>query len=300
LLRPPLLHAIAEQFVKGNDVENGFYLGIPLLVLVIVGSVRMRRQPLVMSFASLGVFSFVICLGVHLTVANHVTRIPLPLAAITGVPVLQEVGPSRFALAIPLAASLLLTLVLDRVLQRPGLKGIRGPAALAGLSLLVLLPLLPSSPNPSAPVRIPDYFSSSAVTEIPNGSTVLAYPYPCASRNRAMLWQTASHMRFRIIGAGVYVPAPSRHSTDCPHGDLSMNVLSVLIERRPWHVPSASQRSGLVRNLQGYVDSHSVDAIVVRTSGAQGQWISALMASAFGGPTSIHGDVSVWLKPVTI
>jgi hypothetical protein len=305
LLRPPLFYGVGEQFVRGVVHENGFYLGIPLLALLIVGAVRLRRHALVVSFATLGVISFVLGLGTRLTVANHVTAIALPVAAITRVPLLQEVGPTRFALALQLAAAVLVALALDRLLQRPALNGIRRPIALVGVSLVVLVPLAPNGFVQSVPVRVPGYFSSSAVTEIPNGSTVLPYPYPYYTSNVSMLWQIASHMRFRIPGGEVYVPSPSRASTNYPHGDLPPKVWAVLVKRgsagqsgRQWHAPSAAQRAGLVSDLRRYIASHSVDAVVVLASGAQGRWVAALMASAFGVPTSIHGGVSVWLKPV--
>lgn len=305
LLRPPILYGVGGQFVRGVVHENGFYLGIPLLALLVIGAVKLRRHALVLSFATLGVISFVLGLGARLTVANHVTRIPMPLAVITRVPLLQEVGPTRFALAIQLAASVLLALELDRLLQRPALIGIRRPSALVGLSLFVLVPLLPYGPARSVRVQVPSYFSSNALTEIPNGSTVLPYPYPFYTGNVAMLWQIAGHMQFRIPGGEVYVPSPSRTSTNYPHGDLPPNVWDVLVQReragqsvRPWHAPSAAQRVGIVSDLRKYVASHAVDDMVVLASGAQGRWIAALAASAFGAPTRIAGAVSIWLKPV--
>jgi hypothetical protein len=301
LIRPPLLHDVGEQFVRGVVHENGFYLGIPLLAVIVIGAVRLRREALVLSLATLGVVSFVLGLGTRLTVANHVTTIPLPVAALSRVPLIQEVGPTRFALSIQLAASVLLALVLDRLLQRRALNGIGGRAALVGLTLLLLVPLTPRGPIRSVPVHLPGYFSSSAVTEIPDGATVLTYPYPYYSSNVPMLWQTASHMRFRMPGGEVYVPSPTHRSTNYPHGDLPRRLWAVLIQGgKPaprWHTPSAAQRVGLVSDLRNYVGSHSIDAMVVLTSGAEGRWIGALTASAFGAPTSIRGDVSVWLKP---
>jgi hypothetical protein len=217
------------------------------------------------------------------------------------VPLLQEIGPTRFALSIQLAASVLLAVVLDRLLQRPALRGIRGPAALVGLSLLALIPLLPNGFMPSAPVRVPGYFSGSAVTEIPQGSVVLPYPYPYYLANDSMLWQAASGMRFRTPGGEVYVPKPSGRSTNYPRGNLPQKLWGVLVYGGPagqWRAPSPAQRVGLVSDLRGYVASHSVDAMVILASGAQGRWVAALAASAFGAPTSVHGDVSVWVKPV--
>jgi hypothetical protein len=302
LLRPTLLRRTAERFVHGNVHENGFYLGVPLLALLVIGAAWLRRHTLVLAFATLGVVSFVLGLGTALTVANRVTAIPLPLAAITGLPMLQEIGPTRFALAIQLAASVLLALVLDQVIQRLALTTVPRTAVVAALSLVVLVPLLPNGLIPSAPVQTPTYFAGNAVDEIPEGATMLPYPYPFYSNNASMLWQTASGLRFRMPGGEIYVPGPSRLSVNYPRGALPTALWAVLVEggptRKHWHRPSAGQRAGLVSALRTYVAAHSIDAMVVSANGAQGHWVAALARSAFGPSTSVHGDLSVWIKPV--
>jgi hypothetical protein len=270
--------------------------------------VRLRRHALVVSFATLGVISFVLGLGVHLTVANHKLPILLPFAPISRVPLLQEIGPTRFALSIDLAAAVLLAVALDHLLQRPGLVGIRRPVTLVGLTLLVLVPLLPSGFLPSVGVGVPSYFTSSAAAQIPDGSVVLTYPYPFYTANGPMLWQAVSDMRFRVEGGEVYAPKPTGRSINYPRGDLSPQLWSVFVKhgfQAPkqqiplhWNTPSAAQRARLVSDLRGYVASHPVDAVAVFASGAQGRWVAGLTASAFGAPTSVHGTVSVWIRPV--
>jgi hypothetical protein len=302
LLRPALLRGVADHFVHGSVHENGFYLGIPLLVVLVAVAVRLRRNALVLSFAVLGAVAFVLGLGTRLTIANHVTAVPLPIAAVTGVPLLQEVGPTRFALAIQLAAAVLLALGLDRLLARAGRRTPARAGALA-LSLALLVPLLPNGFLPSVRVAVPHYFSSSAVAEIPQAAVVLPYPYPYYGGNDAMLWQTASGMRFRIPGGEVYVPSASGRSTNYPHSGLPDRLWGVLTRaghknrhHRHWHAPSASERRRLVSDLRRYVAAHPVAAVVVRTTGAQGRWVAALATSAFGAP-SVHGNVAVWLDP---
>ncbi|HEY8282432.1 MAG TPA: hypothetical protein VIG28_08100 [Leifsonia sp.] len=304
LIRPALFHRGAQHFVKGSLNENGFYLGIPLLAVLIAGSVWLRRNTLVLSFATLGVVSFVLSLGTHLTVANRVTAIPLPIAAVTGIPMLQEIGPTRFALPIQLVASVLLALVLDAVVQRFALRGWRRPAVLSAISVVVLIPLLPNGFIPSVPAPPSRYFASSSVKEIPQGSTVLPYPYAYYTSNESMLWQIASDMRFRMPGGEVYVPGPNHKSTNYPRGDLSPALWAVLVKAPSkgagqWQEPSAAHRTELVSALRTYVASHGIDTMVVSANDAQGRWVKALTESAFGSPTSVHGDVSVWLKPVS-
>jgi hypothetical protein len=228
--------------------------------------------------------------------------------AVTQVPLLQEVGPTRFALAIQLAAAVLLALVLDRVLTRSHLKGLRRPSAAAGLAVVVLVPLLPNGFIHSTRVEIPRYFAHHGVTEIPKGSNVLTFPYPYYTANDPMLWQLASHMRFRIMGGEVYVPSwPTRSSTNYPEGGLPADLWSELVQGQPffpghhgnprWTAPSEAERVSLVTDLQRYVGSRQVGAVVVQAGGRQGHWVDALMTSAFGPASTVRGEVSVWLAP---
>lgn len=306
LLRPALLRDTAEQFVKGQVHENGFYIGIPLLAVLIAGCVWLRRNPLVLGFATLGVVSVVLGLGTELVIANQPTGIPLPLAAITGIPLLQEIGPTRFALSIQLAAAVLLAVVLDQLIRRFSLHGLRRVAVVAS-ALLVLVPLLPNGFIPSSRVHTPSYFRSSAVQEIPAGATLLSYPYPYYSSNAPMLWQAASDMRFRLVGGEIYAPRPAQpdgsNNYNYPRGGLPPALWAVLARSggprhaKHWREPSAASRAQLVTALRAYVASRSIDAMAVSTTGAQGRWVAALARSAFGAPQTVRSTVSVWIKP---
>jgi hypothetical protein len=226
----------------------------------------------------------------------------MPIAAVTGLPMLQEIGPTRFALAIQLVASVLLALILDRLIERFPMTGVRRYAALTGLTLVVLVPLLPRGLIHSTPAPTPAYFAGPAVDEIPDGSTLLPYPFPFYSGNTAMLWQTSSNMRFRMTGGEIYVPGPTGRSVNYPHGDLPQALWNVLVVGGPkrsthWKPPSSTQRAALVSDLRAYVPTHGIGSIVVSTDGSQGRWVSSLATSAFGAPTAVHGAVSVWLQP---
>jgi hypothetical protein len=66
-----------------------------------------------------------------------------------------------------------------------------------------------------------------------------------------------------------------------------------------WQAPPPAARAGLVAALRNYVATHPIDAMVESTRGTQAHWVAALTQSAFGAPTSVHGDASVWLKPAS-
>ncbi|WP_460819611.1 hypothetical protein [Nocardioides korecus] len=301
-IRTPFLQGVADQFVKGVVHENGFYLGVPLLVLLLVALVVLRRNLLVVGLGTLGVVSFVLALGIELTVANRATGVPLPLAAVTGVPALQEIGPTRFALPIQLVAAVLLALVVDLGLRRSRLTGARRTLAVTAVALVALVPLLPNGPATSVPVPTSAYFAGRGVQEIPAGATVLTYPYPSYSGNIAMIWQIESDLRFRLTGGEIYVPGPDGTSKNYPHGDLPRSLWDVLVEGGPqrsthWSPPTSAPRRRLATALRAYVATHHIDAMVVSPTGRQGRWVATLTRAALGPPTTDREGYLVWRLP---
>ncbi|MCW2866180.1 MAG: hypothetical protein JWR20_368 [Marmoricola sp.] len=302
LLRPSVPHVDADLFVQGIVHENGFYLGVPLLLVLVVAAVRLRRHPLVLSFATLGVVSFVLGLGIKLTIANHETSVPLPLAAVTGLPALQEIGPTRFALPIQVAASVLLALAIDRGVRRFSLTGVRRAAAVSAVALVTLVPLLPNGLVQSFSLPSASYAAGRAVQSVPAGATTLTYPYPYYSSNVAMTWQLTNDMRFRMPGGEVYVPGPDGHSTNYPHGGLPYALWSVLVQGGPrrevdWTPPSPAPRPHLVHSLRTYLATHHLDAVVVASTGTQGRWVTRLTRAALGAPTTHREGYLIWRLP---
>ena len=305
LLRPSIPHVDATLFVKGVVHENGFYLGVPLLVVLVVAAVWLRRHPLVLSFASLGAISFVLGLGAKLTIANHETSIPLPLAAVTGLPALQEIGPTRFALPIQVAASVLLALVIDRGLRRFSLTGLKRATAVSAVAVVTLVPLLPYGVVQSFPLPAASYSAGRAVQAVPAGATALTYPYPYYTSNITMTWQLTNDMRFRMPGGEVYVPRSDGRSTNYPHGDLPQALWSVLVQGGPqrkqdWTPPTPAPRRHLVRLLRTYLAAHHLDAVVVASTGTQGRWVARLTRAALGAPTTRReGGYLIWRLPTS-
>ena len=77
--------------------------------------------------------------------------------------------------------------------------------ALAAITAAAVLPLAPRHTQPSTPTNIPSLFTSSALSAIPAGSVVLAYPYPDSSGGLyfspgIMLDQAVAGMPFKLIG----------------------------------------------------------------------------------------------------
>jgi len=114
LLAPSVLKAAGERLPAGGTIENGFYLGFPLLVLLCYFAIRYRRVPLVATATVIGLVAFVVGLGSKLTVGGKAVGIPLPFAVFTHLPILQNLEPARLSLYVQLAAAVLVAVGLDR------------------------------------------------------------------------------------------------------------------------------------------------------------------------------------------
>jgi hypothetical protein len=114
LLAPGGLAAAGDRLPAGGTIENGFYLGLPLLVLLCYFAVRYRRVPLVATATVIGLVAFILGLGSKLTVSGKAVGVPLPFVVFTHLPILQNLEPARLSLYVQLAAAVVVAVGLDR------------------------------------------------------------------------------------------------------------------------------------------------------------------------------------------
>jgi hypothetical protein len=115
LFAPHVLSRIGNTTVRTSTVENGLYLGVPLLVLLCYLAVRFRRTGIVAVSAVVGVAAFVLSLGPKLAVYHKVLLHPMPFSVLLHLPVLRDLEAVRFSLFVQLAAAVILGVGLDRV-----------------------------------------------------------------------------------------------------------------------------------------------------------------------------------------
>jgi hypothetical protein len=118
LIAPAALAAVGNRLATGLTIENGFYLGFPLVVLLGYLVIRCRRIPLVGVAVTVGVAAFILGLGSRLTVNGKTLSVPLPFAILQHLPVVQNLEAARFSLFIQLAAAIIFAVGLDRVRAR--------------------------------------------------------------------------------------------------------------------------------------------------------------------------------------
>jgi hypothetical protein len=115
LVAPPLISRLGNALVFGNISENGTYLGIPLVIMLVAIIRRLWHDAAVRTFFWLAVAATVLCLGSVLTIATLPTRIPLPEAVFQFIPLLYNTIPARYSLFALLFVSILVTIGLDRI-----------------------------------------------------------------------------------------------------------------------------------------------------------------------------------------
>ncbi len=217
--------------------ENGSYLGLPFLVVVLGGLVWLRRRPVVWVLGLLALVAFVLSLGGALTVtgAPHLGPhgearglLGLPEAIFGHLPAFDNIVPVRIALFVALFAGLLLGVVLDelhragsRAARRAGgeprsalarLWGLLAPTAVA---VVCLLPLVPRGISASGPASVPSYFATRAANHLRPGSVTVLVPFPSEVYYQSQFWQAAGSAPFRFtIPGGYFLTAePGKHHT---------------------------------------------------------------------------------------
>lgn len=218
------LFTLGAKLVSRNVLENGTYLGLPLVVALGVLAIRYRRVPPVALVALVALASYAVSLGSRISVANHSTAIPGPFAALAHLPVLQDIEPVRFSLLTALLVAVLLAVCLDQLrfelLGRrvaraasgtggaPGSSGLRSRRATSAvvglLGIVVLVPLLPRWPYPAASSLTPTFFTSRAIDRVLPGSVAVTFPFPELNYNQALVWQSVAQMRFRLLGGTTF------------------------------------------------------------------------------------------------
>jgi hypothetical protein len=283
-LRDPNWKVVVE-----SPVENGSYVGIPLLLALVIGGVVLRRNRFALFCSVMGAIGLVMSMGSRLHVDGHRTGIPLPFIVIAHLPLLNSSVASRWITYFWLFAGLLLALVLDAVYKvaSNGRFGKRGAVAWSGLlALVVLLPLVPAWPYSAAQAAVPAWFTNGA-RSLPAGSAALIYPLASPSNDSSMLWQAMADMRFRMPGGFAVIPGPNGANTfvgaASPLGDALAQC-----EGGAASVPDFSPA-----DVRAQLHQWQTETVAVVPTEPGAPCATALFTSALGPPQR-RGGVLVW------
>jgi hypothetical protein len=190
LLAPHSVEAITSR-AFGNLQENEFYLGVPMLVLVVRFLWVRRSEPLVRILAVMFALIVVAAIGPVLHVADH-SLAQLPWAAAFDLPLLGQALPVRFANY----GFLVIALIVSLSWAAPDLRFTK---------VLVVYGLAAYLPNLSLflwPERYPDppFFSTGLYRKVLHrGENIVILPFGVTGPS--MMWQAETGMYFSMSGA---------------------------------------------------------------------------------------------------
>ncbi len=307
LLATRSIAAVGDRFIMGNIVENGGYLGVPLLLLVVVIVVRWWRVGFIRFAGGMAVVAWLLSLGPRLTVDTHTTSIPMPLALLDHVHIVDSLVAARLGLYVDLFVAVVVAIGLDswRSRHRPAhrTRTARSPLVRTGAvslsAVVIVASLLPDWPRAEFPVTIPAFFSSATARHIPTGSVVLTYPYPVGATNQAMLWQASDSMAFRLVGGYAIVPNAQRQATFDPFPPGSEDVPAELVGSfegvTPADVvPGLPAGAPTPAQVRSFLAGNDVGSVILQPVGDDPGAVYRLFTATLGQPNSRSGGVDAW------
>ncbi len=245
------LAAHFDPAVAHVSAEDGQYLGLPLLAIVVLFAARRWRRAgsrflvLALGLATLAT------LGSELRVRGHDLG-PLPWRLVRDAPFFDNVIPGRFALYVALVAALIAAVWAASPEPSRTLRTV-----LTGAAALALVPALWHGywhEHPSRPAFFAGRLDRACLKA---GDSVLVLPPPF--RNSALIWQAESGFRFGLADGALNDAVPG----DLPHRATMLQLIDD-------NVPPGGARAVLAAAL-----AQGVDAILVDPVGGA-QWTSVL------------------------
>jgi hypothetical protein len=304
-IAPTALTAVTDRFA-GSQYEAGAYLGVPLMVLLVIGAVRWWRVPVVQVSSMLMLLAAALSLGVTLHLGGVATGVPAGLLAVAffaagrsrvgrltpvicglgwaglaAAPLLDNIVPSRLMLYVFLFAGLLLSVLVDRWAWSSPRRMIMAGA----IAAVIVLSLLPRIPFATSPFTVPAFFTAGAVSTVPPDSVALVVPYAHDFESRAMLWQLSAGMRFKMPEGYANRPGPA---LDPPQTMLG-NALMAMQQGAPAPEVSAAYRARALAELRHW----QVQAVVVGPMDGQDRVLGFLTA-IIGRPPIQDGGAYLW------
>jgi hypothetical protein len=290
----------AGGHVLPDLADNGAYLGVPLLVVCIVGALWLRKAPLARWSAGLGAVALVLSMGPRLRVDGPVTPIRLPFEVVDHLPLLRGAIAARFASIEWWFVALLLAIVLTEVAA-----AVAGRARGAGrarwadtvvagvLAVVALVPVIPAWPYGEARVEMPSLAVGRAIRDLPTGRVLLGYPFPTMN-TYLMVFDAVDRMRFRLVGGSLIQPAANGENLySAAPPSTCQTVLDADYEDAAADPVGPSTRTVCAREMLGW----GVGTVLWTDIGAHPLAALAFLTEVLGPPSRSAGDSALWLHP---
>ena len=289
-----------------GPTENTGYIGVPLLIVAVVLAWRSRRAVRTQVALLLTGWAYLLSLGNHLSVEGHLTRIPLPFAAVIRIPFFDNMLPGRFSFATSLGLAAVVAFGLDdlRSSLRSGLPG-RQPAfrnawwARLGSSVACVVALMalvvsqaPRWPLHPMPAR---GLPPQIVAAIPKGDPVaVTYPYPSWMNAEPLVWQMQDGFSFRLMGGYTFQPDADGRASLVPNLTNPPDLAGYL-EKLEQNIDSPPTDS-LTTATRAALANDDVRFVMVDQAAPGGVLAQTLFERALGRPNVRSGSISLWNK----
>jgi len=307
---------VAQTISSFSTVENGSYVGIPLLLVLLFIALRWWRVRAVRFGAIVTIIIAGVSLGTRLHVAGRTTSYFSPYKIIAALKYFDNVQPLRYFYFCWLLIGLLVGFGLDRGIawwrgtggstQRQTL--LRASVVL-GISLVVLASIVPLKTENVQPTAVQPWLLSKEASQVMKpGSVTLMFPYPINLTTTALLDQAVTNFPYKIIGGEAIVGNKQGVNigiTALNPSDVSAAMIRALYGVNTGQIPGLAITTlpnfpkltvKHVLDFRTFARIHNVSTIVVRyANGPQYKEIEPFLVGAFGHPHSRdQGTLLFW------
>jgi hypothetical protein len=279
-----------SQFsLSAEGWTNGTYLGIPLIVLALLGAWRWRRSTLDRSIAAASLIALGLSFGGTISVFG--LDIPSPYRLLLHLPLFGDIIPGRFVEVAICGVAWLAARALTLPEGRTAASSPVHVAAAALATVAVVATLLPAHTIRAAKAAHEPFFTSHlGRTLLPARSQVLTYPYPVSVFNTTMLNQAQAAMRYDLMGGQAIVPGPDGTNTGVlpqqPQAIIDL-FLHAYLGPKPITLnfpvgPTPPLDAATLTAMRAYVVANRVDEICWQRSGHYPLLAKTYLDAAFG------------------
>ncbi len=238
---------ISTKFA-GNFSEEGAYLGLPLIFIIVTFAISLCRKNklyfyLLLLFIAISIFSF----GPYLRLLSH-QIMPMPWYIFSKLPLINQALPTRFTLYIDIIASIICALWLEKTSYNKKLKII-----IVFLAILFLIPNL--NMYKGTDIKYPEFITSRTYKNYINkGENIIVFPTYNQGGFQGDLWQQKTDFYFNL-SQGIIGPVPEKLKLD---SNASWATNNLIWGQIPKYINTLSKFSFLY-----YIDKCNVGAILL-------------------------------------
>jgi hypothetical protein len=284
LVSPGAATQVSHEF-SGLHHEATGYLGLPLLVLLVVVTVRQWDDLRVRVATVTGALLLVLSLGPWLHIGNQALHVRLPWLPIGELPLLKHVLPGRFTLFAWLAVAVVVALAIQRATRL-----VPRSAACWLLAVATAIFFILPAPLQRQPFYTPPFFHNWASHDIGPDETVLVAPYFVNGVEAApMVWAAEADYGLRMPEAYAYLPGPDGRTITGPWDTRLFKIMRTIQEDRTSFVARGEVRAQVTANLRFAEVRH----VIVGPTKALAQML-AFFTDLFGRAPELVDGIAIW------